>query len=138
MIYFVSCVLIHRSMCSILIGSGSNTHVELLTLWDFLWFSQKRVLTKLMVVSESKVIIEWVSDHFNFQSLSLFPLMDMVWMEMSCFNSISFYHIYRCYNKEVDTLSYMTIGDMTGYVSFSEFLYMRISLTPVDTMCFDS
>ena len=37
------------------------------------------------------------------------------------FQSITFKHIYRVFNEDVDSLSKESIGDMVGHIQFYEF-----------------
>ena len=53
------------------IGLGTNTFVELLTLWGLLWFSRKRGIFDLRIVGDSKVVSDWIDDKNSMQSLSL-------------------------------------------------------------------
>jgi hypothetical protein len=40
-------------------GSGSNIKAELLALWYILYFAHFKKVTKLQLVGDSKVIIDW-------------------------------------------------------------------------------
>ena len=46
-------------------GSGTNTRGELLALWCILFFSFYKKVTRLEVVGDSKVIIDWFTNENN-------------------------------------------------------------------------
>ena len=43
------------------VGDGTNTFVDLISLWGLLWFTKKRGLLQLQIFGDSKIVIDWVN-----------------------------------------------------------------------------
>jgi hypothetical protein len=52
-------------------GRGTNTRGELLALWCILHFAYYKKVTRLQLVGDSKVIIDWFNNDNNLQVVSL-------------------------------------------------------------------
>ena len=52
-------------------GGGTNTKVELLSLWGLLYFSKDKDLLDIMILGDSKVIIEWEKDFYSLRTMEL-------------------------------------------------------------------
>jgi ribonuclease HI len=52
-------------------GRGTNTRGELLALWCILYFARYKKVTRLHLVGDSKIIIDWFSNDDNLQVISL-------------------------------------------------------------------
>jgi ribonuclease HI len=59
-------------------GRGTNTRGELIALWCILHFSYYKKVTRLQLVGDSKVIIEWFNNDNNLQVVSLQPWMQKI------------------------------------------------------------
>jgi ribonuclease HI len=90
-------------------GSGTNTRGELLALWCLLYFACYKKITKLQLVGDSKVIIDWFTNENDLQVVSLLPWMTRIRVLSGSFIQLKAQHIYRAYNKEVDQLSKTTL-----------------------------
>jgi ribonuclease HI len=86
-------------------GSGTNTRGELLALWCLLYFASHKKISKLNLVGDSKVIIDWFSNKNDLQVVSLLPWMARIRVLSRNFSQLRAKHIYRAYNQEVDQLS---------------------------------
>jgi ribonuclease HI len=86
-------------------GRGTNTRGELLALWCILFFASYKKVTRLQLVGDSKIIIDWFTNDNNLQVISLQPWMTKIRMLSGSFQQLKAQHIYRVYNKEVDQLS---------------------------------
>ena len=94
------------------VGDGTNTFVDLISLWGLLWFTKKRGLLQLQIFGDSKIVIDWVNGLNSLQSLSFYCWLRRTDILKSCFHILSFKHIYRVFNSDVDFLSKSLIGDM--------------------------
>ena len=43
-------------------GWGMNTKVELLALWGLLYFAKRRHISGLLVMGDSKVVVDWAME----------------------------------------------------------------------------
>jgi hypothetical protein len=59
-------------------GRGTNTRGELLALWCILFFACYKKVTRLQLVGDSKIIIDWFSNENNLQVVSLQPWMTKI------------------------------------------------------------
>jgi hypothetical protein len=59
-------------------GKGPNTRGELLALWCILYFACFKKITRLQLVGDSKVIIDWFTNDNNLQVASLQPWMEKI------------------------------------------------------------
>jgi ribonuclease HI len=102
-------------------GSGSNTKAELLALWCILYFAHFKKVTRLQLVGDSKVIIDWFTNANNLQVVSLQHWMKKIRDLSRNFTQLKAQHIYREYNKEVDLLSKATLTLEEDGLYFAEF-----------------
>lgn len=98
------------------VGNGTNTKVELFSLWVLLWFAQKRGIFSMQIVGNSKVIIDWATWNSNLQVILIEQWDDRVKYLINSFSQISFTHIYKKHNYEADGLSKNAIGNMDGNI----------------------
>jgi hypothetical protein len=52
-------------------GKGKNTKGELVALWVILFFAYIKQVSRLQLVGDSKVIIDWFTNENNLQVISL-------------------------------------------------------------------
>jgi ribonuclease HI len=76
-------------------GSGTNTRAELLALWCILFFACYKKVTRLQLVGDSKVIIDWFTNENNLQVVSLHPWMTKIRELSRSFLQLKAQHIYR-------------------------------------------
>jgi hypothetical protein len=86
-------------------GKGTNSKGELMALWLILYFSYLKQVPRLLLMGDSKVIIDWYTNDNNFQVISLQPWMIKIRALSRHFQQIKAQHIYRTYNQIVDRLS---------------------------------
>jgi hypothetical protein len=81
------------------IGSSTNIRDELVGLWGLLFFSLRFRFLDLMVVGDSKVIIDWFDGISSLNVLSLQCWKRKTLELKSAFNSIQYFHIHRSFNS---------------------------------------
>ena len=86
-------------------GTGTNNYANLMTLKLLLCFSIERNCRQLQVYGDSIVVIKWMNKIHKCRIASLDALYEETTHSLSFFESISFTHVYRERNKEVDKLS---------------------------------
>ena len=87
-----------------------HTKAELVSLWGLLWFVRRMGLASILIVGDSKAITYWVRGVTTIHSLLLENWMGDVRKLISKFSHITFQHIYRELNDEIDRLSKKGIG----------------------------
>jgi ribonuclease HI len=75
---------------------------------------------RLQVLGDSKVVIDWLSDRARLQSSTIEGWKDRIKELIKSFLDISFGHVYREYNVEVDHLSKMSLKEPEGRITFSQ------------------
>ena len=84
------------------VGAGSNTKAELLGIWATLTLANHLNIQRLQALGDSRVIIEWLNGKAK---------LDVCYSEgwkkhtkdlFKNFESLSFHHIYREFNRKVD------------------------------------
>jgi ribonuclease HI len=86
-------------------GNGTNTKGEMLALWLILYFSYLKQVPRLLLMGDSKVIIDWYTNDNNLQVISLQPWMIKIRALSRQFQQTKAQHIYINYNQVVDRLS---------------------------------
>ena len=77
---------------------------------------------ELKVFGDSKVIVDWENEKYDFQAINLSNWMKKTRLLISQFDSITSNHIYRIFNKDADALSKEVIGDFSGFILFSKWV----------------
>jgi hypothetical protein len=86
-------------------GRWTNTRGELLALLWILFVVCIKKLTRLQLVGDSKVIIDWFSNENNLQAISLEPWLTKLRSLSENFQQLKAQHIYKIYNKEAGRIS---------------------------------
>jgi ribonuclease HI len=98
-------------------GAGTNTKAELLGLWATLTLATLWSIEKIQILGDSKVIIDWIKQQGQLHAVNI-ECWKIKTMELaSKFKDISFQHIYRDHNKEVDLLSKRALREIKGRLS---------------------
>jgi ribonuclease HI len=98
-------------------GIGSNTKAELLGAWATLHIAKLLALPKIQILGDSKVIIEWLNDRSDLRVSSLEGWKKRIRTLKNTFESTQFFHIYREFNKEADSLSKKALNEPEGYIT---------------------
>jgi ribonuclease HI len=95
-------------------GDGSNTKAELMALWASLYLASSWLLDHLLILGDSRIIIDWINLKSNLQSVHIEGWKKLTRMLANLFTAASFHHIPRCHNTEADTLSKKALGQEAG------------------------
>ena len=102
-------------------GKSTNTRVELLALWDILFFTKEIGLPMLHIYEDSSVIINWEKGISALTTLDLEAWCENIKELYALFSSIDYQHVYREYNVRVYILSKEALQLATGLLSFTEY-----------------
>ena len=86
-------------------GQGTNTKAELLGAWASLILAQRLNIEVLLLLGDSKVIIDWINDKVELRSAALECWKERTTEAKRLFKSFTTTHIYREENNIADQLS---------------------------------
>ena len=98
-------------------GEGTNTKAELLGLWAPLSLAAMWSINHLLVLGDSRVIIDWIMQKCNLHSIHIEGWLHLTRNLSTHFADISFKHIPRSLNKEADALSKRALNGVVGRLS---------------------
>lgn len=98
-------------------GSGSNNKAELMGLWVSLYLASCCSLSHLLVLGDSRVIIDWINHVGQLQSIHLEGWKQRTLELASQFTDAHFQHIPRYHNTEADALSKRALSAVPGRLS---------------------
>jgi hypothetical protein len=87
--------------------------------WDSLILAQQLHIDELLLLGDSKIIIDWLNGHADFHVVALECWKERTQEATRLIKNLSFSHIYREDNSEVDTLSKNTLSMPLGQIRFS-------------------
>ena len=73
--------------------------------------AHEKDLLSITIFGDSKVIVDWAKDAHSLHSIELHHWIIRVKILINSFQQISFNHIYRELNKDVDLLSKQALGE---------------------------
>jgi ribonuclease HI len=97
---------------------GTNTKAELLGVWETLTIAHHLAYTKLQILGDSKVVIDWLNKRGKLQACAIEGWKVKVLGLLKMFQDISFQHIYMTHNIEADILSKKSFMEPEGRISF--------------------
>jgi hypothetical protein len=100
-------------------GKGTNTKGEMLALWLILYFSYLKQVPRLLLMGDSKIIIDWYTNNSNLQVISLQSWMNKIRALSRQFQQIKAQHIYRTYNRVANRLSKEALSMEEGCIYWS-------------------
>jgi ribonuclease HI len=100
-------------------GNGTNTRAELLGVWASLTLASRLSITDFLVLGDSKIVIDWLNRKGALQVVTLDCWKDRIYELLKCFRTISFAHIYREENQEVDRLSKQALQKHPGSIAYN-------------------
>jgi ribonuclease HI len=86
-------------------GQGTNTKAELLGAWASLLLARRLNIEDLLLLGDSKVIIDWINDKVELRSAALECWKERTTEAKRLFKSFTTTHIYREENNIADQLS---------------------------------
>lgn len=98
-------------------GEGSNTKAELLGLWTALALASQWSLDYLLVLGDSRIIIDWINNKSLLHSVQIEGWKAKTKSLLKTFKHIKFQHISRNLNKEADALSKKALRGVVGRLS---------------------
>jgi ribonuclease HI len=112
-------------------GAGSNNRVEYIALWTVVEVAKKKDVTKLRVMGDSKLVIDWEKGKNSTQDICLSPITRYIKLDFQSFKWLSFHHILqelntnhilRELNTKADELSKEALSLLVGAFGYYEFL----------------
>jgi ribonuclease HI len=103
-------------------GKGTNSRAELMGAWATLTLAARLTVYDLHVLGDSKIVIDWLNRKGVLKVANLDGWKDRIDELIPLFRSISFAHIYREENKEVDCLSKKALYSSRGRIAYSQWV----------------
>jgi ribonuclease HI len=100
-------------------GQGSNMKAELLGAWASLILASRLHIDELLLLGDSKIIIDWLSGRADFHVAALESWKERTQEATHLIRKLSFSHIYREENSEADTLSKKALYLPSGHICFT-------------------
>jgi ribonuclease HI len=100
-------------------GQGTNTKAELMGAWASLILAQRLNIEVLLLLGDSKVIIDWINGNADLQTAGLECWKDRTIEATRLIKSLSTSHIYREDNCIADFLSKQGLSRPLGFLTFS-------------------
>jgi len=97
-------------------GKGKNMKDEIFGLWGLLFFAQRLSISKLMVVGDSKVTIDWINDRSNLNLIYLHNWKEQIRVLKATFEETHFMHIHREFNTIPYILSKKSLDNPLGWI----------------------
>jgi hypothetical protein len=93
-----------------------------LGVWATLMLASHLSFHRLQVLGDSKVVIDWLSNRGRLQSSTIEGWKSRIKDLIKSFHAISFEHIYREFNVEVDHLSKLALREPEGRITFYQWI----------------
>ena len=101
-------------------GQGTNTKEELMEAWASLISAQRLDINEMWLLGDSKVIIDWLNEKADLQAATLECWKERTIKASRHIKSLSFSHIYREDNRDVDTSSKQGLSMPLGHLRYSQ------------------
>jgi ribonuclease HI len=95
-------------------GLGTNTKAELLGLWTSLFLAASWSITNLLVLGDSRVVIDWINKKSNLRSVHIENWKHNTLELTKSFVDVKFLHFPRAHNGEADALSKRALKEVPG------------------------
>jgi len=90
--------------------------------WATLTLVNMWSIQKIQVLGDSKVIIDWLNQKSNLQTIDIEGWKHKTKDLITFFQGISFHHIYMDFNKEANLLSKQALLESEGILSFYQWV----------------
>jgi ribonuclease HI len=97
--------------------TGSNNKAELMGLWASLYLASCWSLNHLLVLGDSRVIIDWINQKCQLHSIHIEGWKQQTKELATRFTDVHFQHFPRYHNSEVDALSERALIAVAGCLS---------------------
>jgi hypothetical protein len=94
----------------------------LLGLWSLLTFALRKHFLELMVVGDSKVVLDWFVGKSQLNALNLQPWMKKILDIKHSFAWLQCFHVHRQFNALADSLSKSALGCPVGWLFYEEII----------------
>ena len=98
-------------------GLGTNTKAELMGLWASLTLAAMWSINHLLVLGDSRVIIDWITQKCKLHSIHIEGWLHLTRNLSDQFSDINYLHIPRSLNGEADALSKRALKGVVGRLS---------------------
>jgi len=98
-------------------GLGTNSKAELLGLWTSLALASLWSLDQILVLGDSRIIIDWINRECALHSVHMEGWKDRTRQLSKQFRDIQFRHIPRIHNQQADALSKGALSEVVGRLS---------------------
>ena len=102
--------------------AGYKHKVELMGLWTSLTLAHRLNITQLLVLGDSKIVIDWINHNCSLKVTNLMGWMSKIRDLSHSFKDIKFDHIYREENMESDALSKLALQVLEGKIHYIKWL----------------
>jgi ribonuclease HI len=99
-------------------GRGTNSKDEFMGIWATFTLANHLALPRMQAFGDSRVIIEWLNDRGKLDIYSIEGWKKRTKDLIKKFQVLSFHHIYRVFNKEVDKLSKEALLALEGKITY--------------------
>ena len=96
-------------------------------IYSVLKITKDKQVPSLHIYGDSKTMIDWVNGKNNIRTQHLHNLLKEIQAMKPSFESITFSHIYRELNTEVDTLSKLALAIQQGIIEGEEHINGQVS-----------
>jgi ribonuclease HI len=93
---------------------------ELMGAWASLNLARRLHIDKLLLLGDSKIIVDWLKGQANFKVAALESWKERTKETSHCFRNLSVTHIFREENSEADTLSKKALYLSPGNFCFTK------------------
>lgn len=107
-------------------GQASNSRAELSALWAVLRVAIHKQVTRLQLLGDSKMVVDWAKGRIQISAPHLQYVMAIIRDFITSFEFVSFEHIYRELNMEADLLSKMALALQPGIIEVEEMISGQI------------
>jgi len=87
------------------LGSATNNFSELVALKLLLQLAWEKYISQPHIYGDSQLVIHWMKGDFLMQNYAFSPLFQSLKSSSQNFSQLTFDHVYRHWNQEVDSLS---------------------------------
>jgi ribonuclease HI len=102
--------------------NDTNNRAEFISLWTLLEIVVRKVIKKLQVMGDSKMVIEWERKKANVHNIRLESLLQDIKLSFQSFEWLSFNHILCELNEKEDSLSKESLQLLVGAFGYYEFI----------------
>jgi len=100
----------HFYRVHLIVGASTNIKAELLGLWGQLMLAKRCHIAELMVVGDSKVVLDWFDGKSQLNALNLLPWKKKIMDLKQHFSWLKCFHVHRQFNSLENSFSKQALG----------------------------